>query len=289
MHRIPVVARPDPAAEDRRRRLIGLGLGALLGLVYAAVSQGVNHVALPGIPLYQPPLGYWGNLGLSGLWGGVLGLVVAWPYGTSAGVVAASVLNALVTTGRGMLGIQDNPGRLVVAGLFLGVPVAILTLPVMAMLRWAVNGLMEVNGQPRPLLQRWRRPLNLVLITAAVAVLSLYHAQARTVLQRTDEMLRAGLAAADQEALPDALRRDAGDFLARASNSYTLEWTEADLDRFIELRPATNYSQHSAVIARFDNGWTLVCLYPTADSRPNCRAMAVPKANPARPLIPDDA
>lgn len=289
MHRIPVATKEAPAEVDRRRRLFGLGLGALLGFVYAAISQGVNSAALPGISLYQPPLGFWGNIGLSALWGGVLGLVVAWPYSTMAGVVAASLLNALVTTVRGLLGIQDNPGRLAVTALFLGAPIVILTIPVMVALRWAVNGLMEMHGRPLPPLERWRRPLNLALITAVVAALSLYHAQARIALQRTDEMLRAGLMAADPEAMPEALRRGAGDFRQRASKFYTLEWTETDLDRFIELRPAANYSEHSAVIARFDNGWTLVCLYPTVDSRPNCRAMAVPKANPARPLIPDDA
>ena len=56
----------------------------------------------------------------------------------------------------------------------------------------------------------------------------------------------------------------------RSHPDYTLEWTDRDLDRFIELRPASNYENHAAVIARFGAGADLVCLYPARRSPPNC-------------------
>ena len=39
------------------RRLTGLLFGAGLGLMFGLTSQLTNRILLPGIPLYQPPLG----------------------------------------------------------------------------------------------------------------------------------------------------------------------------------------------------------------------------------------
>ena len=50
-------------------------LGVLLGLAYGLVSQLINRVALPGIPLHQPPLGAFGNIVASAAVGGLLGYV----------------------------------------------------------------------------------------------------------------------------------------------------------------------------------------------------------------------
>ena len=57
--------------SDRRKRhprVFGLALGALLGLVYGLTSQTINRIILPGIPLYQPPLGPAGNACSSRCW-----------------------------------------------------------------------------------------------------------------------------------------------------------------------------------------------------------------------------
>ena len=43
--------------DDRYRRWVGFILGGLLGLAYGVVSQLINRVAAPGVPLYQPPYG----------------------------------------------------------------------------------------------------------------------------------------------------------------------------------------------------------------------------------------
>jgi hypothetical protein len=151
----------------------------------------------------------------------------------------------------------------------------------MMALRWAINGLVDLRSHPTSSRERWRGPLILLALVAVVAAFSLYNAKARTLLLRMDAAVQAGLAANSADELPDelqALRN--GSFLASASDAYTLEWTETDLDRFIDLRPAGNYGDHSAVLVRFDNGESLVCLYPTIDARPNCAIRAVPSAVP---------
>jgi hypothetical protein len=281
MHRIPVAVRENPGQIDRYRRLTGTGLGAILGLVYALVSQGINIVFLPDVPLFQPPLGLWGNVALGALWGALLGLICAWPYSTAIGVTLASLASVTVTIVRGLAGLDESLGRLVIIGLVLAIPAAILMVPAMMALRWAINGLVDLRSHPTSSRERWRGPLILLALVAVIAAFSLYNGKARALLVRTNDTMQAGLAAAGVADLPSelqALRN--GNFLASASDSYTLEWTETDLDRFIDLRPSSNYNDHSAVLVRFDNGRSLVCLYPTIDARPNCAIRAVPSAIP---------
>jgi hypothetical protein len=281
VHRIPAAVRENPAEVDRYRRLLGAALGALLGLVYLLISQGINAIFLPNIPLFQPPLGFWGNVALGALWGGVLGLICAWPYSTAIGVVLASIASVSVSIVRGLAGIDEPLARLVIIAVVLGVPTAFLMVPAMLALRWAINGLVDLHNHPTSRNQRLRTPLILLALIAVVAAFSLYNVKARTLLVRMNGTLQAGLAAASAADLPGELQTlRSGNFLANASDSYTLEWTETDLDRFIDLRPSSNYSDHSAVLVRFDNGRSLVCLYPTIDARPNCAIRAVPSAIP---------
>lgn len=289
MHRVPVAVRENPAEVDRYRRLIGVALGALLGLVYVLVSQGINAIFLPTVPLFQPPLGFWGNVALGALWGGLLGLICAWPYSTAIGVVLASITSISVSVVRGLAGIDEPLGRLLIIAVVLGVPTAFLMAPAMMALRWAINGFVDLRSHPTSRRRRWRSPLILLVLVAVIAAFSLYNAKARTLLLRMNDSLQAGLAAASPADLPDELQMlRSGNFLANASDGYTLEWTETDLDRFIDLRPSSNYSDHSAVIVRFDNGLSMICLYPTVDVRPNCAFRSVPSAIPLRPYVSED-
>lgn len=289
MHRIPVAVKEDAVEVDRYRRLMGIGLGALLGLVYFLISQGINLIFLPDVPLFLPPLGFWGNVALGALWGGLLGLICAWPYSTAIGVTLASLASITVTVARGLAGIDERLGRLAIIAVVLGIPAALLMAPAMAALRWAINGLVDLRRHPTARDQRWRGPLILLALVAVIAAFSLFNAKARALLVRMDDTLQAGLAAESFDALPvelQALR--SGDYLTDASGGYTLQWTETDLDRFIDLRPSSNYSAHSAILVRFDNGNSLICLYPDVGIRPNCAFRAIPSVIPLRPYVSED-
>lgn len=290
IYRIPAAVRAAPAEVDRYRRLVGVALGALLGLVYFLVSQGVNVLFLPGIPLFQPPLGFWGNIVLGTLWGGLLGLICAWPNSTAIGVTLASLASIAVTIVRGLSGLDENLGRLLIIALVSGLPAAFLMMPVMLALRWAINGLVDQRSYPAAWKQRLRTPRLLLILVAVVAAFSFYNSKARTLLVRMDTTLQAGLAANAAVQLPAELRTlRSGNFMTDATAGYTLQWTETDLDRFIDLRPSSNYNDHSAVIVRFDNGQSLICLYPGVAVRPNCAFRAVPSAVPLRPRFSEDS
>lgn len=266
----------------RQRRTFGILLGALLGFTYTLISQGINLIALPDVPLYQPPFGFLGNVAFGTAWGGVLGLLCALPDSTTTGIVIASIASVLMTVIRTLIGISESTFELIIVGLVLGVPAAVIMSPIMVALRWLANTQVELRKQPFLTKDRTRGPLILLLLTGFLAVFSLYNASARTLLVHMNRDIQSSLAAVRLDDLADEFQRlRSGDFLRDASQAYTLEWTESDLDRFIDLRPANNYEDHSAVITRFDNTNTLVCLYPTVDSRPNCAFRSVGSERPS--------
>jgi hypothetical protein len=271
------VGRPAPtnktaAMTDRAyRRAAGALLGLLLGFAYAAVSQLINRLALPGIPLYQPPLGPLGNILLGALAGAALGLISSWPDSAAWGIFLGGAAAAAAVVANGLIRLATEGAATLVVGLFLSVPMVWLAVPVIALLRWAVGKQVAARREAVPLLRRLWLPLVLALVMGILAGFELYSADAQTELRQAEEMVQAGLRAADAAGLPAPLRvpRVVG-FPAGKRAGYTLEWTDRELDRFIELRPAGSYDRHAAVIAHFDGGPTVVCLYPTPKAQPNC-------------------
>ncbi|MCX6030727.1 MAG: hypothetical protein NT169_15705 [Chloroflexi bacterium] len=253
------------------RYRIGALLGAALGLAYGLTSQAITPLMLPGIPLYQPPLGLVGNIALSVAWGALLGLLCAWPTSGIAGTLFSSVASVLAAMVRFVFDLrsvgQDVP-RVIMAVVIIGLPMIVVTAPAMGALRWAVARQVAADT---PIARRLIVPLLGCVLVAAAGAFAVGQPSARALLARTHTLIEAGLRVTDAASLPAALRSPrVGAFFEQARGGYTLEWTDRNLDGFIELRPANSYERHSAVIARFTSGWTLVCLYPTAEAEPNC-------------------
>jgi hypothetical protein len=256
-----------------RRRIMGLALGALLGFAYGLSSQLVNRLALPGIPLYQPPFGPLGNVLLSTLAGAGLGLITTWPHSAGWGVALGSLAAGVAIVANGLLRLagEVSASMTLVVGIVLSVPLTWLAVPVVALLRWAADRQEEAERDEVPLPQRLRVPVALALVMALLGAFELMSDASQAQLRHMNGMMQAALAAASSESWPEPLRSPAVTAApGRAHARYTLEWTNQDLDRFIELRPASNYDQHAAVIARFGAETNLVCLYPGRNSGPAC-------------------
>lgn len=254
-----------------RRQRAGVLLGAGLGLSYGLVSQLINPLALPEVPLHQPPLGPLGNSLLEALVGALLGFLTTRSHSAALGILLGSVASAAAIMANALLrlgGLLDISSALV-TGIIFSAPVAWLTVPVIALLRWVTDHQVEVYRAGAGVLARLRIPFVLMAIMAFLAAFELLPATARSELKQTHTLLQQGLAAPN--GLPAALRGPQMRAFPPAGNRhYTLEWTNYDLDRFIELRPPTSCDQHAAVIAHFPDGHTIVCLYPTPESEPNC-------------------
>jgi len=258
------------------RRLTGLLFGAALGLMFGLTSQLINRILLPGVPLYQPPLGPLGNILASLLAGALLGVICAWPessiYGTftASAIAAAAILvgNAvLAEPGRSTLGTR------LLTSIVLIVPFWALLAILIAALRWGVNKLVDAHADHLPLRARILVPAVLLLIVGLVGAVPTYRGEARALLTQTHALLREGQAAASAEALPAPLRVPAaGPFLEAGRVPYTLSWQQQGIEKYRIARPIENFDNHSAVVARFKNDWNLVCVYITPERPPLCQA-----------------
>ena len=262
----------EEAARARARQRIGIILGAALGLAYGLMSQFINRVATPGIPFYQPPAGALGNTLLSALMGAALGALTCFPASASLGILLGALVSLAGILGYMLIRLGGlGFGGALISSVIFSVPMAWLTIPVLALLRWISERQVEAQREADSLLARARLPLTLVVVMAALGAFELLPAAARANVAHTNALIQQGLAAPSAEARPEPLRgRYVTEFPPPQPDGYTLEWTTIDLDRFNILRPPSNFDQHAAVIARFPGNYYLVCMYPTPEQEPNC-------------------
>jgi hypothetical protein len=268
--------RKNVMSIHKYRRLTGLLFGTGLGLMYGLTSQLINRILLPGVPLYQPPLGPFGNILASVLVGALLGAICAWPESSINGTfIASAVAAAVILIGNAVLA---EPGRSalgtrLLTSIVLILPFWALLAILIAALRWAVNKLVDAHADHLPLRARVAVPAVLLLIVGLVGALPTYRGEARMLLARTHALLREGQAAADAEALPGPLRVPAaGPFLEAGRVPYALSWQRQGIEKYRIARPIENFDNHSAVVARFENNWNLVCVYITPERPPLCQA-----------------
>lgn len=261
--------------NDAHRRGAGLILGFVLGLVYGAVSQLINAFFLPGISFYQPPFGAWGNLALWIVFACVLGLATAWVTETIAGVLWGSAFCALILLLGNLPSARltaQNWSGVIVSLLFLSLPMFGLVVPLVAVLRWAANREMDLFVTHASFWQRLKLPVLLLIVVAWLGSFALYLPESRTVIVKMNDLIQTGRQTTDPARLPPVLRgEDVRGFPSRAVGAYTLEWRNTDLNRYGIPRLPGKPGEESAVIARFENGWTLVCIFPDAQVEPGCK------------------
>jgi len=265
-----------PVAKQTYRRWTGLILGALIALAFGGVSQVANPLLLPGIPLYQPPFGPIGNSLLALLMGALLGLLCAWVEPSIPGILMSAgtgaTLALLVAMNIGRTPLFMLPAT-AIGIVFLWLPFTGMLFPVMALVRAMINKLTDSRNERLTLLERGWLPLLLVVAAGALGWTLVLTVPARTVMARNQQMMTAGLAAASTDELPAPLRgKDVADFRSNASQNYQLAWENKNLTVYAIPRPAGSEHEISVVIARFDNGWNVVCLYPNSQSEPRCRS-----------------
>jgi len=260
--------------NDAHRRGAGLILGFALGLVYGAVSQLINSFFLPDISFFQPPLGAWGNIALWIVFASVLGLVTAWVTETIAGVLWGSAFSALVL---GVINLPSlkftGPNSLgVIVGLiFLLLPMFGLVVPLVAILRWAANREMDLCAARASFRQRVWVPVALLIVVGWIGSFALYSPEARVVIVKMNTLIQTGRQETDPARLPSMLRNEVPGFLVRAGGPYTLEWKNTDINRYAIPRFPGKPGEEAAVIARFENGWMLVCIFPDTQVEPGCK------------------
>lgn len=258
------------------RRRVGIILGAILGLVFGVLSQAINPILLPGIDLYLPPFGPAGNILLAIAVGASLGLLCAWMEPSVPGVLSAAAVGAVLMLAAafftGSTPLMEVPVT-TIGFIFLFIPFTGMLIPVLGLVRTTINKLTDSRLEKQSLAARWWLPLLVIAAAGAIGWSLVYTIPARTVLAHNYQMLQQGLTASSMAQMPaPLLGPEMEDFSSHASQSYTLAWDDKRINAYAIPRTAAPEYLMSVVIARFDNGWNVVCLYPTAESQPRCRS-----------------
>jgi hypothetical protein len=259
--------------NDQSRRILGTSLGLLMGLVYGLVTETINLIALPGLPLYYPSPGLVGIILLYALGGALVGLMVAWQEEATPGVILGAVSGALATSAASILQTSSNGGSAGAAFALLFItflPRAILFLPVTLLLAWVLN--------------QWKNEMlaanfstgRLALVTAVIPILaltmgafSLYPGNARISLRSTQGLVQKGMQATGINSLPAALKPVDG-FLENARGPYLLRLSENPDDLPVQRPAVPPNVQEYAVYVVFENGFHFGCAFTPPALEPIC-------------------
>lgn len=262
------------------RKWFGVIFLTASGFAYGLLSQTINHLFMPGIPLYQPPFGALGNIILAGLVGASLGYLIASSESGSVGVSWGSLLGGLFIVIATLL-TGNVEGEIlwqkISAVVIIFLPTAAVLAPLLILFRWMIGREEEsyrnaAKGYPYSRFRRYALPIAVVLAAGALGSLSLYNDLGRAVTPRMQKLIQQGQKAANTEALPLPLRPPGvTHFLEQKGVRYTLQWDKDDQNQFAIPRPAGSTFDQSTVIARFDTGYLLACMFPDKTSQPACK------------------
>lgn len=261
--------------KNKARCVLGIIFGMLLGLAYGVVSQWINSVFLPGIPLFVPPPGRFSTLLIDVFVGGALGFLVSWPEEFLIGVLISSVTGTLVSS---LIALQTETGSLESifgASLVLFItflPRVFFFIPVVSLVRWVVNTWEEETLYATySLRRRFRSVLLLIVISLAVGLFSLYPSETRKSMKNLNELILAGRQASSLSSLPQPLQKVNG-FLQYSNSPYTLKLASNPENIPIQ-RATTGFSQNeTAIEVFFANGFHFACVYNPPNEHPNCVA-----------------
>lgn len=265
------------------RRLFGLMLGMLTALAFSLVQQNINFLVMPGIPFYSPPFGPVANVALGTAVGALLGYVTAWAETAAKGVLVGSLTGSFLVSAATMVSGRTDPTSMTdkaIGLIIIFVPTTAFFALVMILFRWLINREEDayresISWKPPSPLQRILPPVAVVLLAGSLGLLSMYNDLARAVTPRMQALIAEGQNAQSPGQLPQALQvEEVHDFLQNARQPYTIQWDKDDGNKFAIPRPNTSPFDQSTVIARFANGYMLVCVYPDPVYEPRCKDFA---------------
>ncbi len=262
--------------NDKKRRIYGFIIGITFGLPYAYISQFINSWMLPGIPLFDLPIGRVLATILTVLVLGALGVIVAWDEESFWGIVGGSFFLVVLDSMQAYI---NSGSSQAIASFFIFLYTflsrLIIYLPLTFLFRWALNNLdNSVPGYPRWLGHGVGRPLKVMIVVLTLSVIgarfSMLVPEARQALQDGNALVLEGMSARDSGSdLPKPLR-DVYGFSTYAKGSYTLEWG-SDASILPLAKPMAGFGvTESVIIFHFENGYLFGCVYTPPSRVPMC-------------------
>jgi hypothetical protein len=244
----------------------GLLYGALLGTIYALVSQTIDLWLMTDVPLAVN----WNQVIIftitTALSGAALGLVSAAPHETWRGVLAGAVAIAL----WGLLRATLLTGSMVTVLLLPTLlPLVVLGLPISGLMRWAVNWHTD-NTQHRGF--NWLRSQG-VLLSGVVAVAafagswSQMQPYAQDAVRQVDRILQFAISNSDKPL--SVTLKDVPDINAHLASRYVLV-----------QRPVDSSATGVEVTVLFEDNYGISCVIGQAGDTPICKPGKYVFSNP---------
>lgn len=250
--------------KNRVTRVItGIIIGALMGGLYAFLSQAINWAFLPGVPL-KPAEGnslleYILRYFLSGAF---LGGVSSLPESKWIGVFWGGFAGAVGATIWGMMALQEGEQR--VLGLFvmffyLFLPLMVLYLPLAYLVRLGVSSQVNAPEHPELWARRYLIPLGLFFLVGVVSLFSLYGKAEREAFQLVNRLIEKSRQATSIQALPDSFQTIQG-YLENSKGKYTLSLSDR-VDLFMGPQPVNSPLSQFLIVGEFENGFKFACIF----------------------------
>lgn len=256
----------------RRAEIVfGAFFGAWLGVIYAYISQAINWLFLPGIPLETPSGGISSYLLEYLIVGALLGVICTLPENRFGGVALGGIFSALFLCYRTLSALwgTDSFGPTMVTVLLMFLPLVVLMTPLSFLVRFGVDARQVERDKPHLWPRRYLIPVLLTLIVIGAGCLSLYSRQARAAFRYTDQMIQQGLiAAAGGKDLPVPLQ-DVRGFSSEARGAYSMAWSDR-VETFFGPVPEGAEMSQFLIITRFENGFSFACIFSDIRPTPNC-------------------
>lgn len=253
----------------------GLALGGVAGLSFGIVAQFCNEWALPGVSFIHHPLGQIGNILASGIFGACFGWLCSYPLDFGQGILRGgaffAILFELITLFSPYLTLKERLNFLLLslAPMIIFTALAVFYL---IFFRWCVDRQIEHSNSHWWNLNRLLPALLMIAITSSIGFTSRYSSSELVVLNTMNQMIQEGLAVADSSSLPPLLQNRPGtiphveDFRSFASPNFAVEIV--NIDALHQALPAwSDIDYGTGILAHFDNGWILGCLFNEISSR----------------------
>lgn len=256
--------------ERLSRWAFGVFFGAWLGGVYALSSQAINWIYLPGIPLAPPaatPAGYVVEYALAGA---LLGWICSVPENRYVGVLLGGSFAALLISIMALQSVWGGEffGAALILLLVTFMPLILLMVPIAFVVRLGVDAQQVDPERPYLWARRYLIPAFLTVLVIALGGLALYSKDKREAFQYVQAMLQQGQRSDSLEALPEPLQAVRG-FMENARGDYQLSWSDR-VDTFFGPVPDGPELSQFLIIARFENGYALACVFSANRPAPNC-------------------
>jgi hypothetical protein len=258
-------------ASQKSLRLQGVVFGVWLSWLYAFVADQANRMNLPGIPLPDPQGGFAGYYLGAILAGALIGLASTWPENSWVGAGLGGLVGAFLAffaPWQQALGSTNQTVGVAVLTLTTFIPLALILAPISLLLRLSVNHLPTTSaGMLNP--RRIGLPLAVSILAVLIPIWGMYSPDVKDAFYTSKSLLEEGLKASNPGQLPAPLQSVTG-FIPNAAGRYSLEWSDS-VERFMGPRPVTSRQNSDyLIIARFQNGFTLACLYAPGVKQPSC-------------------